>query len=80
MTAAADRDDLAGRLATEIAALDGELTEIEMLVAQAGTEAARHEQRRAQTTEKLATGVNLPPGDLAALNTQLVVADPAGRA
>jgi two-component system sensor histidine kinase DegS len=69
---APDRDDLAGHLAAELAALDGELTEIEMLVAQAATEATRHEQRRVQTTEKLASGVNLPPADLVTLNAQLV--------
>jgi two-component system sensor histidine kinase DegS len=63
---------LAERLAKDISALDGELTEIDMLVAQAKTEATRHEQRRVQTTEKLSTAVNLPPADLAALNTQLV--------
>jgi two-component system sensor histidine kinase DegS len=63
---------LAERLAKDISALDGELTEIDMLVAQAQTEATRHEQRRVQTTEKLSTAVNLPPADLAALNTQLV--------
>ena len=64
--------DLATRLGAEIAALDGELTEIEMLVTQAQSEATRHEQRRIQTTEKLATGVNLPADDLIALNAQLV--------
>jgi two-component system sensor histidine kinase DegS len=64
--------ELAARLSTEIGALDNELTEIEMLVAQAQSEATRHEQRRVQTTEKLATGVNLPPADLVALNAQLV--------
>jgi two-component system, NarL family, sensor histidine kinase DegS len=64
--------ELAGHLAAEILALDGELTEIEMLVAQAQSEATRHESRRVQTTEKLATGVNLPPEDVAALNAQLV--------
>ena len=63
---------LAGHLTAEIAALDGELTEIAMLVAQAQSEATRHEQRRVQTTEKLASAVNLPAGDTAALNTQLV--------
>ncbi len=63
---------LAGHLAAEIAALDGELTEIAMLVAQAQSEATRHEQRRVQTTDKLASAVNLPAGDTAALNTQLV--------
>jgi two-component system, NarL family, sensor histidine kinase DegS len=71
--AASDQaDGLAGHLAAEIAALDSELTEIAMLVAQAQSEATRHEQRRVQTTEKLASAVNLPPGDTAALNTQLV--------
>jgi two-component system, NarL family, sensor histidine kinase DegS len=64
--------DLAARLVKEVAALDSELTEIAMLVAQAQSEATRHEQRRVQTTEKLATGVNLPPADIAALNAQLV--------
>jgi two-component system, NarL family, sensor histidine kinase DegS len=64
--------DLAGRLAREIAALEAELTEIDMLVAQARTEAGRHEQRRVQTTEKVAGAVNLPPADLVTLNTQLV--------
>ncbi|MEA2675682.1 MAG: two-component system, NarL family, sensor histidine kinase DegS [Chloroflexota bacterium] len=64
--------DLAGHLAGEITALDSELTEIAMLVAQAQSEATRHEQRRVQTTEKLASAVNLPPADTAALNTQLV--------
>jgi two-component system sensor histidine kinase DegS len=69
---AAPAGDLAARLATELAALDRELTEIEMLVAQARTEAVRHEQKRVQTAEKLTTGVNLPPADVATLNTQLV--------
>jgi two-component system sensor histidine kinase DegS len=64
--------DLAGRLVADIAALDAELAEIEMLVAQAATEAGRHEQKRVVTAEKL-TGVNLPPEDLATLNAQLVL-------
>jgi predicted nucleic acid-binding Zn-ribbon protein len=63
---------LAVRLAADIAALDSELAEIELLVTQAGTEATRHEQRRAQTADKLATSSNLPPSDLATLNAQLV--------
>src|SRR5258706_1313308 len=70
---AAHRDgDLAGRLVKEIASLDGELSEIDMLVAQAQSEATRHEQRRVQTTEKLSSATNLPAADVAALNTQLV--------
>jgi two-component system sensor histidine kinase DegS len=67
-----DAGDLATRLSAEIASLDNELTEIAMLVAQAQSEATRHEQRRIQTTEKLASGTNLPVADVAALNTQLV--------
>ena len=64
--------ELAGRLAADVASIDAELREIDMLVAQAQTEATRHEQRRAQTAEKLANGADLPPNDLVALNTQLV--------
>jgi two-component system, NarL family, sensor histidine kinase DegS len=64
--------DLGTRLAAEIAALDGELSEIEMLVSQARTEAARHEQKRSQTSDRLAGGGSLPPEDLIALNAQLV--------
>jgi len=63
---------LAARLVKEISSLDRELTEIEMLIAQAQSEATRHEQRRVQTTEKLASATNLPAADIAALNTQLV--------
>ena len=64
--------DLAGRLTTEVVALDAELTEIEMLVAQARSEAERHEGKRAQVAEKLANGENLPTDDVATLNGQLV--------
>jgi len=64
--------DLGARLEMEVKALDSELAEIEMLVAQARTEAGRHEQKRVQTTEKLTGNVNLPADDLVALNTQLV--------
>ena len=63
---------LAARLATDIAALDAELAEIDMLVAQARTEAARHEQKRTQTADKLAAGTTLPPDDLATLNAQIL--------
>jgi predicted nucleic acid-binding Zn-ribbon protein len=70
---------LAVRLAADIAALDSELAEIELLVTQAGTEATRHEQRRAQTADKLAiaadrfsTGGTGNPKELADLATQLV--------
>ena len=64
--------DLGTRLAAEIASLDSELAEIDMLVNQARTEAGRHEQKRAQTAEKLSTGTNLSTDDVIALNVQLV--------
>jgi two-component system sensor histidine kinase DegS len=63
---------LAVRLAADIAALDRELAEIELLVNQAQTEATRHEQRRAQTADKLTLSGNAPAADLATLNSQLV--------
>jgi len=64
--------ELAGRVETEVRGLDQELAEIDMLVSQARTEAGRHEQKRVQATERLATGVNLPPDDITALNAQIV--------
>lgn len=44
---------LAARLEADVAALDRELAEIELLVGQARAEAARHEQKRAQAAERL---------------------------
>jgi two-component system, NarL family, sensor histidine kinase DegS len=41
------------RVATEVANLERELSEIEMLIAQARTEAERHENKRTQAAEKL---------------------------
>jgi two-component system sensor histidine kinase DegS len=46
---------LAADVRTEVEALDRELGEIEMLIGQARVEATRHEQKRAQATEKLAS-------------------------
>ncbi len=40
-------------LATEIAALDREMAEIDLLITQASAEAARHEQKRAQAADKM---------------------------
>jgi two-component system sensor histidine kinase DegS len=73
--------DLAGRMADELAHLDAELGEVDMLIAQARTEADRHESRRAAATEKLTTatssaaasGTTLDPAVAADLNAQLVV-------
>jgi len=46
--------DLAARLAEEAAAVKSEVDEIELLINQAKTEAARHETRRSAAAEKLA--------------------------
>ena len=65
--------DLSARVAREVATLDSELQEIDMLVQQARMEAERHELKRAQATEKLATMPEATPSeDLIALNAQLV--------
>ncbi len=49
--------ELATRLQADVATLDRELAEIEMLVGQARTEAARHEQKRVAAADRLP-----PPG------------------
>ena len=49
----APADPLAAQVQVEIESLDRELAEIEMLVGQARTEAARHEQKRAQATDRI---------------------------
>ena len=65
--------DLTARLARELATVDGELAEIDMLVTQARTEAERHELKRAQAVEKLAALPEATPSeDLIASNVQLV--------
>jgi two-component system sensor histidine kinase DegS len=65
--------DVVARVIREIAALDGELAEIDMLVQQARTEAERHELKRAQATEKLAALPDSTPSqDIIAANVQLV--------
>jgi two-component system sensor histidine kinase DegS len=46
--------DLSRRLADDLATLDSELAEVDLLVAQARTEAARHEGRRAASADRLA--------------------------
>jgi two-component system sensor histidine kinase DegS len=65
--------ELTARVTREIATLDAELAEIDMLVTQARTEAERHELKRTQTTEKLAGLPEASPADdVIALNAQLV--------
>jgi two-component system sensor histidine kinase DegS len=68
-------------MAEELAHLDGELAEVDLLIAQARTEATRHETRRAAAGEKLtsataaaaAAGSTIDPTVAADLNTQLVL-------
>ncbi|MFL5673678.1 MAG: sensor histidine kinase [Chloroflexota bacterium] len=73
--------DLAATMADELARLDIELEEVDLLITQARTEAERHETRRAAAGEKLATataqagsaGTTLAPAVAAEMNAQLVV-------
>jgi two-component system sensor histidine kinase DegS len=66
-------------MAEETVRLDKELTEVELLIAQARTEATRHETRRATAAEKLtaahaaATASGGPVADMTELNGQLVL-------
>src|SRR3954454_15227221 len=72
---------LSERMAEELARLDTELGEIDLLIAQAKTEADRHETRRTAGAEKLASataaatssGSTLDPVVAADLNAQLVL-------
>jgi two-component system sensor histidine kinase DegS len=68
-----DQRDLSTRIASDIAMLEAELAEIDMLVAQARSEAERHELKRSQTAAKLAAlPAGSPADDVIALNVQLV--------
>jgi two-component system sensor histidine kinase DegS len=61
-------------LAAEIATIDRELGEIELLVSQAGAEAARHEQKRAQAADKMTMLVdrNADPKEQLELSGQII--------
>src|SRR5678816_176008 len=52
--AASTPEELSGRLVAEAAAVQSEIDEIELLINQAKTEAARHETRRQTAADKLA--------------------------
>jgi two-component system sensor histidine kinase DegS len=70
--------ELSAVIADEIAGLDKELGEVELLIAQARAESTRHETRRAGAAEKLSTVLAaVPPGgsapDTVELNAQLVL-------
>jgi two-component system, NarL family, sensor histidine kinase DegS len=72
--------DLSRRMSDELARLDAELGEVDLLVNQARTEAGRHEARRVAAAEKLATAMSqaetsaqpMDPAVTADLNSQLV--------
>ena len=72
---------LSGRMADELARLDVELGEVDLLITQARTEAARHETRRVAASDKLtaataaaeSTGGALEPSVAAEHNAQLVL-------
>jgi two-component system sensor histidine kinase DegS len=70
--------DLAARLASEAAVVQGEIDEIELLINQARTEATRHESRRSTAAEKLAIAAERlgngagTPKELSELANQLV--------
>lgn len=71
----ADLASLAEQARREVEALERELAEIEMLVQQATTEAARHEAKRAQLTGKLAAlaaNRSTEPAELGALADQAI--------
>ena len=73
--------ELTTRMAAELAHLDGELAEVDLLVIQARTEATRHETRRGAAADKLTSataaatsaGTTIDPSLAADLNTQLVL-------
>jgi two-component system sensor histidine kinase DegS len=56
---------LATQLQRDLASLDAELAEIQLLIGQARTEAKRHEQKRIQATEKLSAPARSKPDDQA---------------
>jgi two-component system sensor histidine kinase DegS len=77
-TAPATVSELAARMAEETVRLDKELSEVELLIAQARTESTRHETRRAAAAEKLtaalaAAAASGEPVDTTELNSQLVL-------
>jgi two-component system sensor histidine kinase DegS len=77
-TAPASLSELSALMAEEAVRLDKELGEVELLIAQARTEATRHETRRATAEDKVAAAAAaVPPGepapDTSELSSQLVM-------
>jgi two-component system sensor histidine kinase DegS len=74
-TLAKDPGDFADRIGFELTTLDSELAEIDLLIQQARSEADRHEMKRSQTADRVATlrSATTPnQADLADATTQLV--------
>jgi two-component system sensor histidine kinase DegS len=70
-----ERDTIAATLADEATALERELAEIELLIGQARAEAGRHEGKRAQSADRLASLVSrgeTPSADLGDLSNQVM--------
>jgi two-component system sensor histidine kinase DegS len=73
--------ELSGQMADELARLEAELSEVDLLVEQAKMEAGRHETRRVAAVEKISTataaaeraGTSLEPEVAVDLNNQLVL-------
>src|ERR1044072_811863 len=73
--------ELSGQMADELARLESELGEVELLIDQARTEAARHETRRVAAAAQLSTataaatsaGTGMDPAVATDLNAQLVL-------
>jgi two-component system sensor histidine kinase DegS len=77
-TAPASVPELAARMAEEAVRLDKELSEVDLLIAQARTESTRHETRRTAAAEKLTTAQAAAArggaaSDTSELNAQLVL-------
>jgi signal transduction histidine kinase len=67
--------EMAVRVEGEVAILEAELAEIDMLIQQARSEGARHEAKRAQAADAVAAAKNTGtggPAELAELNSQLL--------
>jgi two-component system sensor histidine kinase DegS len=73
-TAPGSLADVTARVTAEVATLDRELAEIDMLITQARAEAERHELKRSQAQEKLGELPEATPSeDVIAANVQMVL-------
>ena len=73
-------DDLVAQLTADVATLDTELAEIDMLLAQVRAEATRHEQKRAQAADKVADAKDVAEAyaALVTLTRRAVIMDAQG--